>query len=217
MYDTIIFDIDGTIADTSEGVIEAVKYTLKSSHLKELNEDELKNFASYSPLKQGFIHFCNVDDETANSCCNIYREYYRDKTMILSRLYNGIILLLDILKEKNYKIGIATFKNEENAKLLLKELKINDYFDYIAGASYEKSQTKTDILKKCLKELKSDSKKAIFTGDSPSDANASIEAGCAFIGVTYGFGFKSNKEIINFNPLIIADSIKDIIEFVNQM
>ena len=212
MYNTVIFDIDGTIADTSQGVIDAVKFTINKFRLKELDQEELRKFAGYSPLKKGFLHFCNVDDDMANLCCETYRQYYKEKSIQLSRIYDGIIPLLDLLKSRNCKLGIATFKNEENARLLLKELGIDKYFGYVSGANYEKSQTKSDILKKCLQELKSKAKETIFIGDSRSDAQASKEAKCAFIGVTYGLGFSSDVEVEQFNPLLTANSAYKIRE-----
>ncbi len=214
MFNTVIFDIDGTLLDTSQGVTEAIKFTINEFGLKKLNKEELKNFVGYSPLKKGFMHFCNVDGDMANLCCETYRKYYKEKSAQLCRIYEGIIPLLDLLKIQKYKLGVATFKNEENAKLLLKALEIDYYFDYVSGANYEKEQTKTDILKKCLYELKSNPKETIFIGDSHTDAAASEEVGCMFIGVTYGFGFKSEDDLSDILHKKIFDNVSEVGKYI---
>lgn len=216
MFNSVIFDIDGTLLDSSKGIIAAVNYTIEKLNLNKLSEKELREFVAYSPLKKAFMHYCKVEDKVSIECCETYRKHYKEKTMFMSDIYENIIELLEFLKTNNYNLGIATFKNEENAKLLLKNLNLDKYFDFISGAQYEKSETKADILVRCLKNLNADSDKTIFIGDSHSDAIAAQESNCNFIGVTYGFGFSDSTDIEQYKPLKIANTVQEITDFIRE-
>lgn len=217
MINTVIFDIDGTLVDSSEGIIQAVNYAIECYKLKKLDENELKEFVSFSPLKKAFEHYCKVDEELSCKCCETYREYYRKKTMFLTKIYKDIINLLEFLKRNNFKLGVATFKNEENAKLLLRELDLEKYFNYISGAKYEENKTKTDILNTCLENLNSKTGNTIFIGDSHTDAVAALQTGCKFIAVTYGFGFCSQAEAKKYDCVFVAKTAEEIMSFIKGM
>ncbi len=216
MYKAVIFDVDGTLLDSSEGIIDSVKYTIAKHGLRKLNPQELIEFAGFSPLKGAFMHFCNIDENLAQQCCETYREYYKKGAFYLSQPYDNIYKLLENLKEKNILLGVATYKREDNARDLMKHLEFDKYFDSICGADNENKLTKTDILKKCLKELSCENQPAVLIGDSCHDGRAANEAGIDFIGVTYGFGFKTKDEIKEFNPVLCAENINDIVEFFDN-
>ena len=214
MYNTVIFDIDGTLADSSKGIKEAVKYTINKQQLKSLSDSELNDFIGYSPLPEAFMHYCGVDKNTASVCSDIYRKYYAENSVVLTKLYNGMIELLDCLVKNNYKLGVATYKQQKNAVLLLNALNIGNRFSSICGADDENLLTKEDILKNCIKELNSPACNCIFIGDSPVDGLAAKNLGCGFIAVTYGFGFKNKTDIKDCSPVFIADNTKEIKEFL---
>ena len=194
---TIIFDIDGTILDTSTGVIDAVEYVIQKCRLKKLSTEDLQSFVAYSPLRAAFIHYCGVNEVDADVCCSLYREYYKRNAKYKSRVYDHIKDILQLLKQDGYKLGVATYKDEQNAKDLLQWFQLDQYFDCIVGAQYEKKQTKFEILRCCIENITSTPSQILFVGDSEGDKTAAAKAGVRFLGVNYGYGFRNVLGYVN--------------------
>ena len=189
--DTVIFDVDGTLLDTSAGVIDAVEYVIQKCRLKKLSKKDLQSFVAYSPLRAAFIHYCGVNEADADVCCSLYREYYKRNAKYKSRVYDHIKDILQLLKQDGYRLGVATYKDEQNAKTLLQWFQLDQYFDCIVGAQYEKKQTKFEILRCCIENMTSSLSQILFVGDSEGDKTAAAKAGVRFLGVNYGYGFQN--------------------------
>ena len=216
MDKAVIFDIDGTLLDTTQGIRCSVNYVTNKFSLKQLTDVELKDFLSYSPITASFSNVCKTDEKMSQMCGSEFISIYKQKFLHLAQVYGGIMDLLKYLKDNHYKLGVATYKNEENAKIMLSKLKLDKYFDKICGATDDKNRTKKEILADCINQLDLDYKNCIFIGDSSADAKASQELKVSYIGVTYGFGFKNEKEVKQYNPIFIANTTKEILEFIKN-
>lgn len=205
----VIFDVDGTLLNTTSGIINAVKYVVEQCKLTDLSKVDLESFVAYSPLKAAFVHYCGVTEHDAIKCCSLYKEYYKEHAKHETQVYDGVEDMLEMLKRTGYRLGVATFKDEENAKNLLKRFQLDQYFDYIAGNQYEKNQTKTDILVRCAENMKLHSSQIYFIGDTEGDKQAAEEAKARFVGVNYGFGFR--------NVLGYANSPEEIPELLEKI
>ena len=117
-----------------------------------------------------------------------------------------------MLKKKGCKLGVATYKRQDYAIDLMKHFGFDKYFDSICGADNENKLKKFDILQNCMKELGNNKKETILIGDSYHDGAAAMQMGVGFIGVTYGFGFKTKEEIKEYNPILSADNVQEIIK-----
>lgn len=206
---SIIFDLDGTLIDSSEGFISAIMYTIKVHNLKTLPETQLINFIG-PPIQDSLKHTYNITERQAQIYADTFRNRYKKKDVYKAKIYNKIINLLEDLKSKHYKLGIATYKREDYSVSLLKHLNLYKYFDSICGADNENKLGKKDILYMCIKNLNSQSGNTIFVGDSLSDGLAAKDLGCKFIAVTYGFGFKSQDEINASSPILVAHNPEEI-------
>lgn len=213
MYKVVIFDVDGTLLDSSKGIIMSIKHTIDKFNLKELTDNELTEFVGFSPLKEAFKHFCNIDELLAEKCCEEYRNYYKLGAYHFSRVYNGIYELLAYLKENNFLLGIATYKSEAYVYDLMKYLSLDMYFDVICGADNNNKLKKIDILENCINKLSIEKTSSVMIGDSFHDATAAQKLGVDFIGVTYGFGFKSIDEIKKYKSILCVDNVSQILEF----
>lgn len=191
-YKLVIFDFDGTIADTSEGILDSHRYTLAAMERDIPPENVLRGVIGGALLEIYKKQFGFTENQ-ARRVVNIYRERYAEIGIHKASLYPGIKDTISELKRKGYKIGVATLKAERFATYMLNEMGIFAYFDVICGMDDSDEHTKASLLRKCCAFCEVDESDAILVGDSDSDLNGSIEAKVDFIGVTYGFGFKPNS------------------------
>lgn len=215
MYNTVIFDIDGTLLDTTAGIRSAVDFVTDKYGMKKLTQEEFKKFISFAPITTSFANTCNTDEKMSVICGDEYTRRYKQGDMYKAKLFNQVDKLLEYLKSNNFKLGVATFKNEDNAKLLLANLNIDKYFDAICGSNKDSGRTKKDILNDCRNLLGAIPQECIFIGDSKTDAVAAEETSIDFIGVTYGFGFKTREDVMCNPNVLCADTVDEILNYIS--
>lgn len=188
-FEYILFDLDGTITDSGEGITKSVLYALKSFGIKVDNLKDLNKFIG-PPLKDSFKRFYDFSDEKAELGLKKYREYYEDKGIYENKLYDGIVDILEVLKKNGKKIVLATSKPEVYAKQILKYFNIDEYFSFVAGADFEETRVKKgEVIKYALEEAKiSDLTKVVMVGDREHDIIGAKENNIKSIGVLFGFG-----------------------------
>ena len=210
MYKNILFDLDGTLLDTTEGVIEAVKITINDLGLKMPDNNTLKSFVGPT-MQSSFEKYFNQDKQTALINANLFRDNYKKHSLFIAKPYNRVFELLDFLKNHGYKLAVATNKSHQNAMDILEKFKIMSYLDFALGSDLDGKMTKTDIVNICIEKLNANKEETILVGDSNADFIGAKEAGIDFIAVTWGFGFtKENCPHKNFN------SPEDLIEFFKK-
>lgn len=210
MYKAVIFDLDGTLLDTSLGIISSVKYAIKKNGYDELDNETMNSFIG-PPIQKSFARVYGVSKEEADKVAADFRNHYSTVDLFKAELYNDIIKLLKLLKSKNIKIGVATYKREDYAKKLLDEFGITPYCDSIIGSDFEGKLTKSDIINLCIEELYEPKGNVVMVGDTVHDLDGAKNINVDFIAVTYGFGFKPNEEIECDK---ICNKPMDIIDFV---
>lgn len=191
----ILFDLDGTLTDSKPGITRTIQHALKqfNIHVQDLNE--LTRFIG-PPLSESFQKFYNFSHEDAELAIKHYRDYYKAKEMHYeSVLYPNIINTLKMLKEGGYTLAVATAKPTVFANLVVKKFGLDPYFDFVAGASLDKSRvTKDKVIQHALDQLKGvPSKQFIMIGDREHDMMGAKAHGLKAIGVLYGYG--SEKEL----------------------
>jgi phosphoglycolate phosphatase len=209
IYDTIIFDIDGTILDTTDGVINSVCYTIKYYNLPMCDNDVLKSFVG-PPMQEAFKRVYGFSSEDAQKASNVFREQYKDADVFCAKPYPLMLDLFNKLKQKGYKIGIATYKRIDYAVKILEHFCFSQFCDAICGSDPENKLSKTEIIELCLDETNTKTSKAVLIGDSEYDAIGAEEAGVDFIGVTYGFGFKKKKDVDKHRNVGAVDSVSEL-------
>lgn len=213
-YELVIFDLDGTLLDTTEGIIEAVRYTIEKHNMKELEYCELLKFIG-PPIQESFKRFYGVSDDKAQLLANDFREYYKDKTLLLAKPYEGLYETLDELKARNIKIAVATYKREDYAIKLLLHNGFGNYSDLLFGADNYNKLKKMDIIKKCIDASNvADNTRVLMVGDSDNDEKGAQGVGIDFLGVTYGFGYKSKADVLKSGAIGACDSISELINYV---
>lgn len=210
-FEYILFDLDGTLTDSGEGITKSVQYALKSFGILVDDLKELNKFIG-PPLNDSFKEYYNFDEEKAQLGLVKYREYFADKGIYENKLYDGIPELLEVLKKNNKKIVLATSKPEVYARQILQYFKIDKYFDFAAGADFEETRVnKGDVIKYALQEANiTDLSKVIMVGDREHDIIGAKENNIKSVGVLYGFG-----DVIELTQARAEYIVKDTEELLN--
>lgn len=188
-FQYVIFDFDGTIADTSRGVYDSIIYALQSYGYEVPNDDVLASFLG-PPLHASFMRATGCDDQTAEKLTAKYRELYTDNAMYRVRLFDGIKDMLVSLKENGVKMAIASSKPQHFFDKLLKHLEITEFFDAVCGASFDdKENTKEAIIDRALNLLKADKNKTLMVGDRCFDVDGAKQNGLKSLGVVFGYDY----------------------------
>jgi len=205
MIEYAIFDLDGTLLDTSEGIISAAVRTMYQYGLPVPEKAEHKKLIG-PPIQDTFKKLYGLSDEAAMDMANAFRDLYKtDEFLFMAEPYDGIYELFETLVKAGIKVGVATYKREDYAVRLLQQKGFDRYTRYMFGADFEGKLRKNDIILRCLAEMGcTDPQKAVYVGDSKSDGIGANAAGVPFAAVTYGFGFTSPEDAAPYNPVTVA-------------
>lgn len=207
-YDAVIFDFDGTICDTGEGILKSAKYALDAFGIESPDYTELTCFIG-PPLLITFQERFGADPAAADELVKKFRERYTNKGIFESELYDGIKVLLAKLKKYGVKIGIASSKPQDYIETLLERFGIKSYFDAICGVTFTADcESKTSIIARCQKELDIAGNKCIMVGDKKYDIDGAKANIIDSVGVLWGYGTKF--EHIEAGAKYIAEKIDDI-------
>ena len=209
----VLFDLDGTLLDTTDGVLESAIFAAKKLGYKELPHETMLSFVG-PPIQNSFIKWYSCNQEKAQEAANIFRAYYKENALFKANLYPG---LLDLLKEivmKDIKIGVATYKREDYAISILEHFGIASFCTTMHGADNFNRLTKADIVNMCIEELGTVKSEVVLVGDTEHDALGAERAGVPFLGVTYGFGFKTKADVDNYPNIGCAKNAKEILNFI---
>lgn len=214
-YKAVLFDMDGTLVNTYRGIFNSYTYAAKQMGL-DLPDDALVGAAIGAPLSEVFATKFGLDESSVRIAVEHYRSYYAKHGFREIELYNGIKALLSYLKSNGYKMAVATLKREDFAVAILKDLKLDSFFEVIYGIDSNDKMTKSGIINKCLDTLGLRANEALYVGDSFYDAVGAAQSGLNFVGVTYGFGFKTEKEVAEYNYCFCADAPEDLIHWLEK-
>lgn len=187
-YPVVIFDLDGTLADTSFGIIHSLKAMEKELGLAGLPQETLRKFVG-PVFSEALKEYYHVTEEQVPRMIEVFRKNYAQQGYKQTKPYPGIHRLLKEIKKLGGKIGVATVKNARMTELTLQELGLWDEFDYIASNHGEHIDKKTLILQVLQALACGDKSQAVLVGDTHYDGFGAKEAGIAFIAQMYGFGF----------------------------
>lgn len=203
-YTHILFDLDGTLTDPKEGIINSVQYALKRFGI-ERKDEELLHFIG-PPLHKSFEEILGTEEKGFEAVA-VYREYYSVKGIFENKLYPDIRELLQKLKKSEKKLYIATSKPTVFAEQIAHHFQIHQYFERVAGSNLDGSKTdKSEVIQDILSELNNFSKnELIMIGDRKYDIIGAKYHGMDSIAVAYGYG--SNNELTAANPTYHANSV----------
>lgn len=210
MSQVILFDLDGTLTESGEGIINCVQYALEKLGKKEEHPENLQCFIG-PPLKEQFMKYAGLSEEEGEKAVVYYRERYTTTGIFENRLYPKIPELLELLKINNKILAVASSKPEVYVKQILEHFQIADYFTAIVGSELDGRRTeKAEVIEEALRRmhLEEERDKVLMVGDRSHDVQGAISCGLQCIGVAYGYG--SREELEKAGAVYIADSVEDL-------
>lgn len=214
-YKGIIFDLDGTLLNTAEGILSSLRYTIDVMGYEPLPEEVMRTFIG-PPVKHSLKAAYQLSEEEASCATEVFRARYKDHDLLKAVPYEGITTLLSLLKQKGFLVGVATLKRDDYAHSILEHFHINELCDSICGSDFESRMNKTDVLNKCIEEMKLTKEQVVLIGDTASDGKGATEAGVDFIAVTYGFGPRTKEEWLTFKPVFTAGDVSELSTFLKS-
>lgn len=212
----VIFDVDGTILDTSEGIISSAQYAIKQFSEKMPNEMTFKTYIG-PPIQESFERTLNVNKKRANEMAECFRERYKNNDLLKAAPYEGILDVFKVLSNNNIKLAIATYKRQDYAEIIVNHFGFSKYTSLIFGSDYAGKLRKADIIHNAIESAQiKDYNNVVMIGDTYNDALGADALGISFIGVTYGFGYQSSKDVKGNNVVGIAVKPLDILRILME-
>lgn len=210
-FNVAVFDVDGTLLDTSEGVLSSVQYTINKHNLPTIDEIKLRTFIG-PPIQDSFARVYGLTGDILQELAVTFRNQYKDVDLLKAVPYHGIYKVFEALLDVGIKPAIATYKRQDYATVIMNHFGFNKYTDVIYGADHENKLKKRDIIEKALKDCGAvDFSQSVMIGDSDNDAIDASGIGTKFVGVTYGFGFKSKSDVDKFDNVGVATTAEELI------
>lgn len=194
-FDLIVFDLDGTLFDTKQSIMNSVKRMIDSEKLRKLSEEEVQSFLG--PPLIGSIKrlYPELTDDKIDELVKVFRKHYSEKEIFNTALYDGMLGVLEKLKKDGYKIALATYKQIKCVNAIFEHFDITKYFDSMHGTNDKIGITKADIIKEAMDDCNvHDVNRICMVGDTEHDFNAAIKLELYFIGMTYGMGYNGITE-----------------------
>lgn len=211
----ILFDLDGTLTDSSPGIINSIQHALTNMGIQEDDHKKLRSFVGPSLLST-FKNNYFTKEADQKQAIKYYREYFSTKGIYENSLYEGVNELLEEIRSTDRKIALATAKPTFFAHIILKHFKVDHYFDVVIGSHL--SGTRTDK-KEIIHEVKDQlglpiASTCIMIGDREYDIFGGRHHDMKTIGVSYGYA--KDNELLNAKPDFIAHSPLEIMDIISS-
>ncbi|SDM66800.1 HAD-IA family hydrolase [Acetanaerobacterium elongatum] len=208
----LLFDVDGTLVNTEQGILNGVRYALDTLHA-DYSGLNLTEFIG-PPLHTSFERVLH-SEELAHQAVALYRERYDTGGWLDCTVYDGIPEALKALSNAGYRIATATSKPEKFAQRILQHFKLDSLFEHIVGATCDESrEQKEDVIRYAMKLCGVQSDDCIMVGDRRYDLIGAQKTGMQAIGVLWGFG--SLEELNEYPNIFIAKTPVDLCSYLTE-
>lgn len=205
-YDTLLFDLDGTLTDSQEGILNCIHCAAEKMGF-ELPEDTQKFLGP--PLYQSFAEFLGMNEEQVNEAVKIFRERYSTVGLFENRVYDGIPEMLKRLKDGGKRLMVATSKPQDYAVRILERFGLLRYFEAVGGACLDGTRNfKHEVIEHVLAETGiSDRSSVLMIGDRKQDVLGAHKTGLECMGILWGYG--SYEELTEAGADMIAETAEE--------
>ena len=208
----ILFDLDGTLTDSGEGITKCVKLALDHFHIPVESLDSLRYFVG-PPLRDSFVK-AGVPEEQVEEAIAVYRSRYTNVGLFENVPYPGIRELLETLKGQGHRLFVATSKPEGMSVRILEHFDLAKYFEIIAGATLDRSRLeKSDVIAYLFQQA-GNTGNCIMVGDTVFDVEGAAAHNIPTIGVAWGYG--KVEDMIRAGAAAIAETPEHLLTLLNQ-
>ncbi len=210
MTKNILFDLDGTLTDSGEGIINCAILALEHFGLPIPSREALRVIVG-PPLDQSFIRF-GVPADRTDEAIRVYRSRYTTVGKFENYPYPGIRETLQALQKAGHRLFVATSKPETMSVEILEKFELAQYFELICGATLDGSRShKADVIAYLLGQVES-LENVVMVGDTKFDVLGAKEHGIPTIGVAWGYG--TREEMLEAGAVAIAEKPEDLLKLV---
>lgn len=213
-YKLVIWDVDGTLLDTSPGLLASTRYMIETLGLPKIPEDVLESFVG-PRIQDSLDRVYGLTGDELKEAAAVFRDHYKEGDVLKAEPYPGIEEVLQKLSDAGIKMAVATNKRQDFTDSLMQKFGFDKYLSCVFGTDPAGKYVKTDLINMCVGYFPDiDRSEAVMIGDSAYDAKAALEVGVDFMGVTYGFDFKKPEDMVEYNPVGAAKDIKELKELL---
>lgn len=196
-FDLILFDLDGTLTDSGDGIMKCVQYALRNYGIEENNPENLRRFIG-PPLIDSFQNFYGFSKEESIEVRKVFNERYLPIGWMENHPYPGIYNVLETLKAEGKMLAVATSKPEDTANRVLEYFDLRKYFDVVCAAPKNgMNGEKVGRILAAMEEAKAKgcpARRPVMVGDTKFDVLGAHECGIPAVGVTWGYALEGEFE-----------------------
>ena len=213
-YPCVLFDLDGTLIDSSTDVVASVQYALRKVYDREPPDAEAILIEVGKPLETLFRNFGYPDDpQMAAEFVEVYRKHFAEHIRDHTKPFPKVKETLEVLRELEVKLAVVTTKHQAQAELSLESTGLARFFQFIYGwTEGRKHKPDPEPVHTTLSALKASPDQALFVGDSEQDMLAAQGAGVACCAVTYGY--RPAILLRRYRPDFMISRIDDLLHIV---
>ncbi len=212
MRKCVIFDLDGTLTQSEEGIWNCVRYAAEKLGFPEPDVATLRKFIG-PPLGYSFREYMGMDETMAEKATETYRERYNVVGLFENRVFPGVRRLLRTLKQEGWYIGVATGKPQRTSERVIAHFGLDKFIEKICGPVGDHRPDKIDLIRNALPEgWDAEADDIWMVGDRKFDVEGAIGAGVKSIGVGYGYG--SEEELRMAGCTAYCATVQDVIDFL---
>jgi phosphoglycolate phosphatase len=206
----IIFDLDGTLIDAYPAIIKSFNYTMQKLGYKPQDASTIRKSVGWG---DEFLLRPFIKEKDLKKALLIYRRHHKDSLVRYSRLYPKVKRVLSYLKDRGYKLAVASNRPTRFSWILIRHLKLKRFFDYVLCADRLRNiKPHPEILNKIMKKFRFMPAQTIYVGDMTIDVQAGKRAKVKTIVVTTGSS--TRKEIKRSKPSRIIKSFSSLISLI---
>lgn len=209
----IIFDLDGTLTDNTQGIKNSLKYALDKMQVDGYSDNIMDKFIG-PPLQWGFGNLFGMNERNTKLAVEYFREYYGENGWHQNEPYEGILEMIAELDSMGKRMYVATAKLEKYALKIIEHFEMDKYIIQLKGADYGgKKATKSTIIYDLMQmQQLAPSEEIVMIGDTVFDMEGGKENGLSTVAVNYGFG--KENELRNTNPDYFAEDVEELFEIL---
>lgn len=212
MAKSILFDLDGTLTDSGEGILNCAEFALKHYGLPIPSREELRVFVG-PPLRDTFFKF-GVPADRLDEAVQVYRSRYIPIGKFENYPYEGIDAVLSALKAQGHRLYVATSKPEGMSIEILEHFGLAHYFDIIAGSAMDGVRDKkADVIAYLLAQIEHPGE-TVMVGDTAFDVIGAAEHNIPTVGVTWGYG--KEEDMVKAGAAAIAHTMDELLLLLNR-